>query len=739
VTAPVFGEGQIHLITDIEEFKRKLKRELEDAARDADDASSKVGDGAGRSFNTAFIGQIGSLGASLAGTLAKATAAIGSLGAAGSAISGLTTIVGSLGGALALIPAGVVAAQVAINTLRLGVQGFSDAVSETDPEKFAELAEKLAPSARAAVIEVRNLADAWEEMQNAIQQELFEDTAGIISRLGNTFIPILRTELSGIASDFNEAGTQTANFVLRGTQVETVRDILQNSREAVGNLSTSMSALAQIFLDVVAVGSEFLPGLSDGFNGAAQRAADFVNSARETGELKAFIQEALDTLKQLGDVFQNIGRIIDAVFDAFDAAGAGALDTLVRLTDTVADFLESFEGQQILQVVAEALKTISGVAGTVLKAALDALGPVLVDLLPLFAQIAELAGGVLAEAITLLVPIIAELVKVIAPLIPPILELISQLLPPLAELLNALLPIITAVIDILIAVVPPLAAIAENVINMLIPAIEFMAEVITRVGGVVRDVLTFVANTFVSVHTRISNIVSGAWRVIRDVVFNTGSAVLNAVRTAFNNVVSAIGTALGRARDAVGNGLAAVVRFFRDLPGKIVSAIGNIAGRLFEIGQNMIQGLIDGLVSLAQNVLNFFIDLVDRAIGGVLRFLGIASPSKLMRDIGHDTGAGLIQGLRDMISPTEDTARMLAAAAAGAVGSVTNQFSPFTGSAALGGLTGAGGVSGGTTTVSPSFVVDVRIGETQLTEIMDVRIREREREIRRRTPLRGRL
>lgn len=742
MSSPIFGEATVQITADLDDFVRLLRSGLNDAASEADRASNRLGDGAGNSFNTSFIGRIGSLSASLVGTLAKSTAAIGALGAAGGALSGLAATVNSLGGLFALLPAGIVATTAAVATLKLGTQGFADAVAATDATKFNELAETLSPSARAAAVSVRSLAGAFEEMQNSIQEELFSGTASVITDLGNTFIPVLRTQLSGIASDFNEAAVQTGNFLSQGTQVQTVQDILANSRTAVGNLSTSMSALVQIFLDVAAVGSEFLPGLTDGFDGAAQRAADFVSAARETGELEAFIQGALDTLSQLGDVFQNIGRIVKTVFGAFESAGGGALGTLVALTDQIADFLESATGQDVLRTLAQALQTIAQVAGTVLQAALDAVGPALVQLLPVFAQLAELAGGVVAQAITLLVPIIVQLVQAIAPLIPPVLQLISQLLPPMAEIITALVPIVAAFISILVAVLPPITTIVTNINNFLIPAVQLIATVVTTVANIVASVFGFIANLLASIHTGITNTITGAWTAVGNIISGAVNGIRNFVSSGFNFVVSTVSNALSSARNAVSSGISGVLSFFRDLPGNIVSALSGLASRLFSVGGDMIQGLLNGLRAAAGRVIDFFTGLIRRAISSVTDLLGISSPSRVMRGIGRDTGEGLIQGLSDMIAPTSDASQMLAAAAVGAVGSVTGQFSRFAGSASLGGLTGngAGGVGApAAASMSPNFTVDVRIGDTPVNDMMDVRIREREREIRRRTPLRGRL
>jgi phage-related protein len=68
---------------------------------------------------------------------------------------------------------------------------------------------------------------------------------------------------------------------------------------------------------------------------------------------------------------------------------------------------------------------------------------------------------------------------------------------------------------------------------------------------------------------------------------------------------------------------------------------------LFEIGKNIIQGLINGVISMAKSIFNAVVNTVKNAIDGVKNLLGISSPSKLMMQIGIETGKGLAIGLDD--------------------------------------------------------------------------------------------
>jgi hypothetical protein len=90
--------------------------------------------------------------------------------------------------------------------------------------------------------------------------------------------------------------------------------------------------------------------------------------------------------------------------------------------------------------------------------------------------------------------------------------------------------------------------------------------------------------------------------------------------TAIQNVFSRAWNAL---RDSVSNGIDNVIGFFRDLPGKILNAIGNFATMLKDAGTKLIQGLIDGITGKIDDAISAVRDGV-----GKIRDLLPGSPIK---------------------------------------------------------------------------------------------------------------
>ncbi|MFO1445278.1 phage tail tape measure protein [Bacillus sp. Bva_UNVM-123] len=84
---------------------------------------------------------------------------------------------------------------------------------------------------------------------------------------------------------------------------------------------------------------------------------------------------------------------------------------------------------------------------------------------------------------------------------------------------------------------------------------------------------------------------------------------------------------------------------------------------LAQIGKDIIQGLINGIASMADAVWEKVKDIAEGIGGSIKKVLKIASPSKLTFEIGKWTGEGLEQGLDSMISMINKTANKAAYAA----------------------------------------------------------------------------
>jgi TP901 family phage tail tape measure protein len=122
------------------------------------------------------------------------------------------------------------------------------------------------------------------------------------------------------------------------------------------------------------------------------------------------------------------------------------------------------------------------------------------------------------------------------------------------------------------------------------------------------------------------NIVNSVWAAVSGFVM----AAVGKIKGAWSAMVSAGGV---------------VIAWFQALPGKITGFLSGLPGQMASIGANIISSLAGGIASMAGHALDAVKNVVGGAIGAAKSLLGIASPSKVFKQIGNYVGEGFAQGL----------------------------------------------------------------------------------------------
>lgn len=167
----------------------------------------------------------------------------------------------------------------------------------------------------------------------------------------------------------------------------------------------------------------------------------------------------------------------------------------------------------------------------------------------------------------------------------------------------------------------------ESVKAVAIAVWDAIAGVFTSIwGGLVasaRGLFNDLAGFFSSIWNTITGVFSGALQVIKGIFTGSWTDIKNGAMQAIN----------------------ALVGFFAGLPGRVLSALGHLAGLLFPAGADMIRGMINGVKSMIGRLLGVIGDMAKSAVNTVKSWLGIGSPSKVFATLGVDTMRGFERGL----------------------------------------------------------------------------------------------
>lgn len=602
---------------------RKATREIKAFERNAKSSN------AGMSKLSAGFKRIGAGVASFAanaarmGTIAAAaTTAIGGiaapLAAASSAAAGAIAPMAALGAAMA--PAALGSAALAVGVLKSAFSGFADALSATDPAKFAEAIADMPPAAQTAVTALKGLKDSFTDIGKAVQQDFWAN----VSNIGDLAVLLdpLRESMSGLAMDMGNATAGLIEFVTQGTGLTAMKTLISESGLAASNLVGAFASLVQ---GIIAVGAAAAPIFTQITGKLAEMAAGWADSMTAgfaDGSLQAFFADAVAKAGQLFAVLGQLGSIVSGVFSAMSAAGAPFLGTIGQIITATEQWVNSTQGMSTMQSIFTALTAAVGavlpivgqlaaiVGGTLAPAfagLVTTLAPVLstlvtafagiieaiMPLVPIVGQLAALFGGVLAGALTALTPVFSALAQIIGgvlsaaiqaitPMIPLIVASFQQLagfamqlmpaiqtlagafvslMGPIMQLVGALLPGLVAIIG---ALMPVISAVIQGVagfVQSLVPLISLAAQLAGPVLGALAAIIGVVASAIAPL---IQFIVQLALQVM------TGTKAFAALKTGMGAIKGAISSAQA-AFAAVRSAIQSVVGVVSALIGALAS------------------------------------------------------------------------------------------------------------------------------------------------------------------------
>lgn len=354
--------------------------------------------------------------------------------------------------------------------------------------------------------------------------------------------------------------------------------------------------------------------------------------------LTALATAAVSTLNKISEYGPQVRAIVSVLGERLRPALQAAQRFLVGL------------GEAIKANVVPVLRTmVATFTGTVLPALTTFGAYVSAQLLPVFkavwgviqAQVIPILTSLATFVYGTLYPALVAIATAVAVRLQPVFETLvsvfmTSVLPTAQKLLAKFAewqPTIQRVIGVVVQVTGKVLAFAASILGVVLPPlIRFagflIANVVPAVAGVIGIIVRIIAK-----------------------IVDFGGALVTGVQKA------------GEFARGIGNKFADAVTWVTGLPGRVVRAIGDVGRLLYEIGKDIVRGLIDGLEAMAGALGNAVGDLAGSIAGGVGDFLGIASPSKVMRVLGRWSGKGLALGLDDEARRVERSADGLARAA----------------------------------------------------------------------------
>lgn len=378
----------------------------------------------------------------------------------------------------------------------------------------------------------------------------------------------MQSALGGIGNALATVGKAVGSTL--GPVVQTVLPLLA---QALQNAAPGISALVQGFGELIKGVAPALPAI---------------------GQLAAVLGGGLgEVAKALGPVLGQLASVLAGTLAAAIPPLVPVITTLVTAVGQILTAVAPLIGP-LVQLAAAALTPILAIISalippfqTLANNVLNALKPLIPPLTQAFTGLGTALGPLAGTLGNAIVQIFSAFLPVVGPLVGVVVALVNAFVP--------LIPTITSTINILTPIIALVAQVAAAFISFQLSALEPLIKIFGVVTSVVGASMTSVNNVIAGVVSTITGIFSG---------------FVGKVSSTWSSITSAISGAVDRAKSAVTGKFNEVVSFVGSIPGRILGALGDLAGMLFRAGTSIIQGLIDGIKSM--------IGKVTGAIGGVL-------------------------------------------------------------------------------------------------------------------------
>lgn len=471
------------------------------------------------------------------------------------------------------------------------------------------------------------LADEFKLLKDVVNIA-FENTLRPVFERLQVIFPTLTTGLNETAQAVGRLASDLTDVVTSEAGIEDLRvalggfsTVVDHSREGVSNL---FSALLN-----VAGTRELYEILGDTIGGVAARFGNMIERVRASGALAGALTQLRDVLFGVVDV---INILIEGSIKFFEAAGPGLTAFFASLGEIISriDFAslgESFGG--LLERLGTALENIPPEKWRELADSIGALAQKFVEMVE-SGKLLDLIEGFTGFINTLFT--------------------LKSILDGIEEGLNGFSDAIGGAGD----------AVYENFTKPIYDAVVGLLEYL----GIASPAQRLIDIGIAIVEGLLLGLASGP------------SLVFGKMREIAQSVLNALGDAgtllLDKGRqfvDGIRQGISDKLEDARakaiEIKDRVKGALSNAGEALKQAGRDLVEGFISGIGSKIEDAARKAGEMARRAYNAAKSVLGISSPSRLFRELGLDTGAGLQVGI-------EDSTRKVLEAIGQMLGSVAN-------------------------------------------------------------------
>lgn len=510
------------------------------------------------------------------------------------------------------------------------------------------------------------------EMQNTISSNFWDKAKAPFQDLIDNLMPKFQ---DGIAKTGTALGGFFGSFAtdLSGKLGPIMGQMFTDLNQSIANATEHTGSFANIIGVLGKVGTSYLPELANWFGKVSDKFSNWLTANEQSGQLTAWIDLAIDNLKELGNVIKNLFGIFAGLGRAAQEAGGSTLsmlnDTLERIHKTVDSPAFQKGLVDVFKAAHAAMKTIADTSGPAVENLFITLGQLLTTILPQVGQIIGVAlkavSNALAQpamvsgikavfdgllvAVNALAPAMAPLGKalgallsIIGPFLGQIGQLVAVALTPLAGALTSLAPVIGQIATLLTGAFIQAWQMIGPLIGQLVPIIGsaltgaftalqgVLPQIMTTMGGLLQAVMPLIGalvSAFVPILAQVVQMFAMVYQAVAPLVVTLASAlapIFPVLSAALQTVLSALTPIIEVALKIITAVIAPLLPMLSGIIQDFLPKLADALKRLLEAIQPVLDALlavVNFLMPILVPVLQFIIallaDSLVAAVNGV--------------------------------------------------------------------------------------------------------------------------
>lgn len=550
VTTPlaVAGKGMVDAASDFDENLNKISVAFGDSA----DGVKAWADTATQSFGLSMNQALEAT--SLFGDMAT------SMGISQSEAASMSTSLAGLAGDMASFKnIGIDEAMTALNGVFTGetesLKQLGIVMTEVNLQEFAD-----------------GLGLVYDDMTQAEKVQLRYNYVMAMSK--NAIGDYARTS-DGTANSMRtfQASVENLAITLGQNLLPIVTPIIQKATEMVNAFAAADPELQQLILKIAWIAAVAGPALLvvgkmvSVFGSVSGAIGMLSGKISALGGMKAILSGVFTAITSPAGIAVAAITALVAAFAYLMTTNEGFRNSIMQTVTTIGQSL-----MPIIQALMPVIQNIATVLATTISSVLQALAPVLAQIVAMIGQIVSTVAPLIAQLVSQLAPILTTIIQTVG-------NIVSAVLPPVITIINAIMGAIEELLPPIMSVLSTVIDVVSQIITAITPIISFVAGVISDIMGIISPIISFIAGVISSIISVISPIAS--------TVASVFSAIFSTISGIMNKVGSVIKTVFGGIKSAW-NGLTSFVS-------GVFSGIGSAVNSLVSTVKGFVNGVISGI------------------------------------------------------------------------------------------------------------------------------------------------